>query len=74
VYHDGFIPQSSLQFGSDKTDSIALCQDSENTLLLLKSNDLAEVITKVRSIAGGLLFIMLLTRFFVEIGTNSPLR
>ena len=59
---------------SDKTDFIALRRDSENTPLQLKLNDLAEVIAKIRSIAGGLLFVSLLIQFFVEIGTNSPSR
>ncbi|KAN0115802.1 hypothetical protein V8E52_006511 [Russula decolorans] len=42
--------------------------------LQLKLNDLAKVIAKVGSIVGGLLFVSLLIRFFVEIGTNSPSR
>jgi Ca2+-transporting ATPase len=44
--------------------SIALRRDSENTPLL----------AKVGSIAGGLLLVSLLMRFFVELGTNNPPR
>ena len=40
----------------------------------LKLNDLAEVIAKVGSIAGGLLFVSLLIRFFVELATKNPPR
>jgi Ca2+-transporting ATPase len=42
--------------------------------LQLKLNDLAEVIAKVGSIAGGLLFVSLLIRFFVELATKNPPR
>jgi Ca2+-transporting ATPase len=42
--------------------------------LQLKLNDLAEVIAKVGSIAGGLLFFALLIRFFVELATKNPSR
>jgi len=53
---------------------MALRRDSENTPLQLKLNDLAEVIAKAGSIAGGLLFFALLIRFFVEHATKNPPR
>ena len=53
---------------------IALRHDSENTPLQLKLNKLAEVIAKLGSLAGGLLFVMLMIRFFVELGTHNPER
>ncbi len=59
---------------SDWADLIALRRDSENTPLQLKLNNLAEVIAKIGSIAGGLLFFALLIRFFVELATKSPPR
>ncbi len=40
----------------------------------LKLNDLAEVIAKIGSIAGGLLFASLLIRYFVQLGKNDPQR
>jgi P-type Ca2+ transporter type 2C len=53
---------------------VALRRDSENTPLQLKLNNLAEVIAKLGSLAGGLLFVMLMIRFFVELGTHNPER
>lgn len=37
----------------------------------LKLNDLAEFIAKVGSIVAGLLFVSLMIRFFVQLGTKS---
>jgi hypothetical protein len=48
--------------------------DSESTPLQLKLNDLAEAITKTGSIAGGLLCVSLLLRYFFEPGTANPQR
>ncbi|KAI9449869.1 calcium-translocating P-type ATPase [Lactarius psammicola] len=53
---------------------MALRRDSENTPLQLKLNDLAELIAKIGSLAGGLLFAALLIRYFVQLGTNNPQR
>ncbi|KAI0303590.1 hypothetical protein B0F90DRAFT_1301070 [Multifurca ochricompacta] len=53
---------------------MALRRDSENTPLQLKLNDLAEAIAKIGSIAGGLLFLALLIRYFVQLGTDNPHR
>jgi len=47
---------------------------SENTPLQLKLNDLAGAIAKIGSIAGGLIFVALLVRYFVQLGTNNPQR
>ncbi len=40
----------------------------------LKLNELAEGIAKIGSIAGGLIFVALLIRDFVQTGTNNPQR
>ncbi|KAF9811644.1 hypothetical protein IEO21_06493 [Rhodonia placenta] len=53
---------------------MALRGDTENTPLQLKLNDLAELIAKVGSAAGILLFTALMIRFFVQLGTNEPPR
>ncbi|KAH7915645.1 Ca-transporting ATPase [Hygrophoropsis aurantiaca] len=53
---------------------MALRTDSENTPLQLKLNSLAELIAKIGSIAGLILFVSLLIRFFVQLGTGSPER
>jgi len=53
---------------------VALRTDSENTPLQLKLNDLAEVIAKIGSIAGVLLFISLFIRFIVQVAANNPQR
>ncbi|KAL6301353.1 calcium-translocating P-type ATPase [Sparassis latifolia] len=53
---------------------MALRGDSESTPLQLKLNDLAELIAKVGSVAGLVLFIALMIRFFVQLGTNNPPR
>ncbi|KAH9010111.1 Ca-transporting ATPase [Lactarius hengduanensis] len=52
----------------------SLRRDSENTPLQLKLNDLSEIIAKIGSVAGGLLFAALLVRYFVQLGTNNPQR
>ncbi|KAH9024004.1 calcium-translocating P-type ATPase [Lactarius deliciosus] len=54
--------------------TMALRRNSENTPLQLKLNDLSEIIVKIGSIAGGLLFTALLVRYFVQLGTNNPQR
>ncbi|KAH9025702.1 calcium-translocating P-type ATPase [Lactarius deliciosus] len=54
--------------------TMALRRNSENTPLQLKLNDLSEIIAKIGSIAGGLLFTALLVRYFVQLGTNNPQR
>ncbi|KAJ3788040.1 Ca-transporting ATPase [Lentinula aff. detonsa] len=53
---------------------MALRGDSENTPLQLKLNDLAELIAKLGSAAGLLLFTALMIRFFVQLGTGEPVR
>lgn len=53
---------------------LALRGDTENTPLQIKLNALAELIAKLGSAAGLLLFSALLIRFFVELGTNNPER
>ena len=40
----------------------------------MKLNDLAELIAKLGSAAGLILFIALMIRFFVQLGTNNPER
>ena len=40
----------------------------------MKLNNLAELIAKLGSAAGLLLFVALLIRFFVQLGTGSPVR
>ncbi|KIP10478.1 hypothetical protein PHLGIDRAFT_84980 [Phlebiopsis gigantea 11061_1 CR5-6] len=53
---------------------MALRGDTENTPLQLKLNDLAELIAKLGSAAGLLLFTALMIRFFVQLGTGEPER
>ncbi|KAH9052624.1 hypothetical protein EDB87DRAFT_1835780 [Lactarius vividus] len=53
---------------------MAFQRNSENTPLQLKLNDLSEIISKIGSVAGGLLFAALLVRYFVQLGTNNPQR
>ncbi|KAH9831589.1 calcium-translocating P-type ATPase [Rhodofomes roseus] len=53
---------------------MALRGDTEDTPLQLKLNDLAELIAKAGSIAGLALFVALMIRFFVQLGTNDPAR
>lgn len=48
--------------------------ENENTPIQLKLNDLADAITKIGTIAGGLLFASLLVRYFFELGTIVPQR
>ncbi|KAF8440336.1 Ca-transporting ATPase [Boletus edulis BED1] len=52
----------------------ALRTDIENTPLQVKLNVLAELIAKVGSVAGLVLFSALMIRFFVQLGTNNPSR
>jgi hypothetical protein len=49
----------------------ALRGDDENTPLQLKLNALAELIAKLGSGAGLLLFVALMIRFFVQLGINK---
>lgn len=53
---------------------MALRGDSESTPLQLKLNYLAELIAKLGSLAGLILFIALMIRFFVQLGTGEPQR
>ncbi|PFH53183.1 hypothetical protein AMATHDRAFT_138450 [Amanita thiersii Skay4041] len=53
---------------------MALRGDTENTPLQLKLNNLAELIAKIGSTAGLVLFTALMIRFFVQLGTNNPSR
>ncbi|KIJ66705.1 hypothetical protein HYDPIDRAFT_26133 [Hydnomerulius pinastri MD-312] len=53
---------------------MALRTDAENTPLQLKLNILAELIAKIGSIAGIILFGALMIRFFVQLGTGNPER
>ncbi|KIK55333.1 hypothetical protein GYMLUDRAFT_248753 [Collybiopsis luxurians FD-317 M1] len=53
---------------------MALRGDAENTSLQLKLNDLAELIAKLGSAAGLILFTALIIRFFVQLGTGEPVR
>ncbi|PPR03673.1 hypothetical protein CVT24_007794 [Panaeolus cyanescens] len=53
---------------------MALRGDTENTPLQLKLNNLAELIAKIGSAAGLLLFTALMIRFFVQLGTGKPER
>lgn len=39
-----------------------------------KLNDLAELIAKIGSAAGLILFTALMIRFFVQLGQNNPVR
>lgn len=54
--------------------SQALRGDTENTPLQLKLNNLAELIAKLGSAAGLILFIALMIRFFVQLGSGNPSR
>ncbi|KAI0368013.1 calcium-translocating P-type ATPase [Pilatotrama ljubarskyi] len=51
---------------------MALRGDTENTPLQIKLNNLAELIAKLGSAAGLILFSALMIRFFVQLGTHNP--
>lgn len=53
---------------------MALQGDAPPTPLQLKLNALAELIAKLGSLAGLILFSSLMIRFFVQLGTNNPPR
>ncbi|KAF8206554.1 hypothetical protein K438DRAFT_481244 [Mycena galopus ATCC 62051] len=53
---------------------MALRGDADNTPLQIKLNDLAELIAKLGSAAGLILFTALLIRFFVQLGKGEPVR
>ncbi|KAJ7349180.1 hypothetical protein DFH08DRAFT_697693 [Mycena albidolilacea] len=53
---------------------MALHGDADNTPLQIKVNALAELIAKLGSAAGLILFTALLIRFFVQLGTGIPER
>jgi Ca2+-transporting ATPase len=53
---------------------LALRGDAENTPLQLKLNELAELIAKLGSAAGLILFVALMIRFFVQLGKDEPHR
>ena len=61
-------PFLSFEF-SDTPLTLARPRDSESTPLQLKLNDLADAISQIGRIAGGLLFVALLIRYFFEPGT-----
>ncbi|KAH8114097.1 E1-E2 ATPase-domain-containing protein [Phellopilus nigrolimitatus] len=48
--------------------------DNNNTPLQMKLNNLAELIAKLWSTVGLLLFVVLLIRFFVQLSTGDPVR
>ncbi|KAH8109786.1 E1-E2 ATPase-domain-containing protein [Phellopilus nigrolimitatus] len=48
--------------------------DNNNTPLQMKLNNLAELIAKLRSTVGLLLFVVLLIRFFAQLSTGDPVR
>ncbi|KAF8267739.1 hypothetical protein EI94DRAFT_1729725 [Lactarius quietus] len=48
---------------------MALPRESENTPLQLQLNNIAEEITRIGSIAGGLFFVALVIRYFYQPGT-----
>jgi hypothetical protein len=54
--------------------SVALQGDPDPTPLQEKLNDLAELIAKIGGFAGLILFIALMIRFFVQLGTGEPVR
>ena len=54
--------------------STALRGDTDDTPLQLKLNNLAELIAKIGSLAGLILFSALVIRFFVQLGTGEPSR
>lgn len=51
--------------------SLALRGDAENTPLQLKLNALAELIAKLGSAAGLILFTALMIRFFAQLGHDN---
>ncbi|KAJ7227086.1 Ca-transporting ATPase [Mycena pura] len=53
---------------------MALRGDADNTPLQIKLNAFAELIAKLGSAAGLILFTALLIRFFVQLGTGEPQR
>ncbi|EDR08465.1 Ca-transporting ATPase [Laccaria bicolor S238N-H82] len=53
---------------------MALRGDAENTPLQIKLNYLAELIAKIGSVAGLLLFISLMIRFIVQVAKGDPAR
>ncbi|KAJ7837021.1 Ca-transporting ATPase [Mycena olivaceomarginata] len=53
---------------------MALRGDADNTPLQIKFNALAELIAKLGSAAGLILFTALLIRFFIQLGTGIPER
>lgn len=60
---------------SEADDRVAaLRTENDNTPLQIKLNNLAELIAKLGSLAGLLLFVALLIRFFVQLGTGNPVR
>ncbi|KAH8113119.1 hypothetical protein DFH11DRAFT_1728039 [Phellopilus nigrolimitatus] len=59
---------------SNLITSTMLRTDNDNTPLQMKLNNLAELIAKLRSTVGLLLFVVLLIRFFVQLSTGDPVR
>lgn len=64
-----FLAQSALL-----SSPTALRGDAENTPLQIKLNNLAELIAKIGSVAGLLLFVSLMIRFIVQVATGNPAR
>jgi Ca2+-transporting ATPase len=54
--------------------TLAVREDIENTPLQLKVYAVGELIAQIGSLAGLLLFLALLIRFFVQLGTGEPVR
>ena len=66
---------STSRHGDDLCSSCfyeALCYEPEDTSLQGKLNYVANVIAVASSIGGVLLFLGLIIRFFVQIGTGEP--
>jgi P-type Ca2+ transporter type 2C len=56
------------------THVTALRGDPDPTPLQVKLNELAELIAKIGGAAGLILFVSLMIRFFVQLGTGEPVR
>ena len=52
----------------------ALRGDTDDTPLQVKLNNLVELIAKIGSLAGLILFSVLMIKFFVQLGTSNPPR
>jgi len=54
--------------------STALHGNTDDTPLQVKLNNLAELIAKIGSLAGLILFSALMIKFFVQLGNGNPSR